>query len=151
MSGFYGNLVTVQTHLKNMLIFFGSYQYIVHFFHDHLFHRQNDGIKFRWNSHFPGFSGIMVAGKQGRDFPWAEITQNGRGQNSGTKGRNAKKGKILLNRLEKYKENHLLILHDFHVHYSNNMSEKDQRICKNRQKIAGDFVWQRDGECTAGS
>ena len=45
----------------------------------------------------------------------------------------------LLNRLEKYGENHLLFLHDFQVHYSNNMSEKDLRICKNRQKMAGGF------------
>ncbi len=47
--------------------------------------------------------------------------------------------KTLLNRLEKYGENHLLFLHDFQVHYSNNMSEKDLRICKNRQKMAGGF------------
>jgi len=43
----------------------------------------------------------------------------------------------LLNRLEKYKKNHLLFLHDFKVPYSNNMSEKDLRICKNREKMAG--------------
>ena len=64
----------------------------------------------------------------------------GREQNRQTKGRNAKKEeKTLLNRLEKYKENHLLFLRDFQVHYSNNMSEKDLRICKNRQKMAGGF------------
>lgn len=68
------------------------------------------------------------------------IIAMGRGQNSGTKGRNAKKEeKTLLNRLEKYKGNHLLFLYDFQVHYSNNMSEKDLRICKNRQKMAGGF------------
>ena len=56
------------------------------------------------------------------------------------KGRNAKKEeKMLLNRLEKYRENHLLFLYDFQVYYSNNMSEKDLRICKNRQKMAGGF------------
>ncbi len=69
-----------------------------------------------------------------------ELIAAGRDQNSRTKGRNAKKEeKTLLNRLEKYKENHLLFLHDFQVHYSNNMSEKDLRICKNRQKMAGGF------------
>ena len=41
--------------------------------------------------------------------------------------------------LKKYKENHLLFLKDFDIHYSNNMSEKDLRICKNRQKMAGGF------------
>ena len=44
-----------------------------------------------------------------------------------------------MNRLEKYKENHLLFLNDFAVPFSNNMSEKDLRICKNRQKMAGGF------------
>ena len=69
-----------------------------------------------------------------------QIVAAGREQNRQTKGRNAKKEeKTLLNRLEKYKENHLLFLRDFQVHYSNNMSEKDLRICKNRQKMAGGF------------
>lgn len=69
-----------------------------------------------------------------------EIIAAGREQNKKTKGRLAKKEeKTLLNRLEKYKENHLLFLHDFKVHFSNNMSEKDLRICKNRQKMAGGF------------
>lgn len=68
------------------------------------------------------------------------IIAEGREQNKKTKGRIAKKEeKALLNRLEKYKENHLLFLHDFAVPFSNNMSEKDLRICKNRQKMAGGF------------
>ena len=37
------------------------------------------------------------------------------------------------------KENHLLFLHDFRVPYSNNMSERDLRKCKNREKMAGGF------------
>lgn len=69
-----------------------------------------------------------------------QIIAEGRERNRRTKGRIAKKEeKALLNRLEKYKENHLLFLQDFRVHYSNNMSEKDLRICKNRQKMAGGF------------
>lgn len=68
------------------------------------------------------------------------ILAAGREQNKKTRGRTAKKEeKALLNRLEKYKENHLLFLHDFAVPFSNNMSEKDLRICKNRQKMAGGF------------
>ena len=60
--------------------------------------------------------------------------------NKNTRGRLAKKEeKALLNRLVKYKANHLLFLYDFRVHYSNNMSEKDLRICKNRDKMAGGF------------
>lgn len=69
-----------------------------------------------------------------------EIIAKGLEQNKHTKGRIAKKEeKTLLNRLKKYKANHLLFLYDFQVHYSNNISEKDLRICKNRQKMAGGF------------
>ncbi len=69
-----------------------------------------------------------------------ELIADGYEANQSTKGRIAKKEeKKLLNRLVKYKSNHLLFLHDFHVHYSNNMSEKDLRICKNRDKMAGGF------------
>lgn len=69
-----------------------------------------------------------------------EVIAEGREQNKKTKGRIARKEeRALLNRLEKYKENYLLFLHDFAVPFSNNMSEKDLRICKNRQKMAGGF------------
>ena len=47
--------------------------------------------------------------------------------------------KALLNRLRKYKDNHLLFLYNFDVAFSNNMSERDLRKCKNRQKLAGGF------------
>ena len=46
---------------------------------------------------------------------------------------------ILLNRLEKYQKNHLLFLHNFSVPFDNNMSERDLRKAKNRQKMAGGF------------
>ena len=69
-----------------------------------------------------------------------EIVAEGRIQNRITRGRIAKKEEeALLKRLEKYKENHLLFLRDFQVHYSNNMSEKDLRVCKGREKMAGGF------------
>ncbi len=48
-----------------------------------------------------------------------------------------KEEKTLLNRLKKYKRNHLLFIHDFDVSFDNNMSERDLRKCKNRQKISG--------------
>ena len=47
--------------------------------------------------------------------------------------------KKLLNRLKKYKTNHLLFLHSSIVPFENNMSERDLRKCKNRQKISGGF------------
>ena len=69
-----------------------------------------------------------------------EILAAGRKENRRTKGKVARKEeKALLRRLETYKENHLLFLHDFDVPFSNNMSEKDLRICKNRQKMSGGF------------
>ena len=68
------------------------------------------------------------------------LVERGFQENRKTRGKIAKQEeKSLLNRLRKYKENHLLFLYDFDVHYSNNMSEKDLRICKNRQKMAGGF------------
>lgn len=47
--------------------------------------------------------------------------------------------KALLNRLEKYMHNHLLFLYDFAIPFDNNISERDLRKAKNRQKMAGGF------------
>ncbi len=75
------------------------------------------------------------------------ILVEGRSANIKTSGKYAKKEeKTLLNRLEKYKENHLLFLNDFQVGFDNNMSERDLRKCKNRQKIAGGFRKQSGNE-----
>ena len=41
--------------------------------------------------------------------------------------------------MEKYKRNHLLFMHDFRVPFDDNMSERDLRKAKNRQKMAGGF------------
>ena len=61
-------------------------------------------------------------------------------QNRKTKGYTArKKENALLERLRKYKKNFLLFLRDFQVPFTNNMSERDLRKCKNRQKMAGGF------------
>ena len=69
-----------------------------------------------------------------------EILQCGYEQNKKTTGKYAKaEEKKLLNRLKKYKKNHLLFAYKFEVDYSNNMSERDLRKCKNRQKMAGGF------------
>lgn len=69
-----------------------------------------------------------------------KIVQNGIEQNKTTKRRLAKKEeKTLLNRLIKYKENQLLFMYDFDVGFTNNMSERDLRKCKTKQKVSGGF------------
>lgn len=71
---------------------------------------------------------------------YEEIIGEGRRENKKTRYRYAKKNEnALLNRLEKYKENHLLFLNDFEVPFDNNMSERDLRKVKNREKMAGGF------------
>lgn len=69
-----------------------------------------------------------------------EILQKGWEEHKQTKGRYARKEeKKLLTRLKKYKRNHLLFLYNFKVPFSDNMSERDLRKCKNRQKMSGGF------------
>lgn len=51
----------------------------------------------------------------------------------------SKEEQALLKRMQKHKANHLLFLHDFDVSFDNNMSERDLRKCKNRQKMSGGF------------
>lgn len=71
---------------------------------------------------------------------YTELLSEGREENRNTRHRYAKKEeKALLNRMEKYRHNHLLFLHDFSVSFDNNMSERDLRKAKNREKMAGGF------------
>lgn len=61
-------------------------------------------------------------------------------QNKGTKTKWAKQDEMsLIRRMEKHKENHLMFIYDFNIDYSNNVSERDLRKCKNRQKMSGGF------------
>lgn len=91
-----------------------------------------------------------VIEKGGSSFPnetvvgyekrYRELLEEGRRENQGTKHQYAKRDeKALLNRLEKYGRNHLLFLHNFSVPFDDNMSERDLRKAKNRQKMAGGF------------
>lgn len=69
-----------------------------------------------------------------------ELIKKGVQENIKTKGVWASKDEeTLLNRLIKYKRNHLLFLNDFRVPFTNNMSERDLRKSKNRQKMSGGF------------
>lgn len=47
--------------------------------------------------------------------------------------------KKLINRLEKYKENHLIFILDFGMPFDNNMSERELRHVKLKQKVSGFF------------
>jgi transposase len=64
----------------------------------------------------------------------------GRNENKKTSHKYAKFDETtLLNRMEKYAHNHLLFLHDFSIPFENNISERDLRKAKSRQKMAGGF------------
>lgn len=71
---------------------------------------------------------------------YKQALAEGREQNQTTEHEYAKKREAaLLNRMEKYSENHLLFLHRFDVPFDDNMSERDLRKAKNRQKMTGGF------------
>lgn len=63
----------------------------------------------------------------------------------------AKQEEALLNRLEKYRENHLLFIKRSEVPFDNNISERDLRKVKNRQKWQADSVRNRGRRCIAES
>ena len=69
-----------------------------------------------------------------------EILENGYKQNKKVKSQyNKSEEKKLLKRLKKYKENHLLFIYDFSIPFDNNLSERELRHVKNKQKISGYF------------
>lgn len=69
-----------------------------------------------------------------------DMIAEGRKENKKTAHKYAKSDEAaLLNRMEKYSGNHLLFLRDFCVPFDNNISERDLRKVKNRQKMSGGF------------
>lgn len=84
-----------------------------------------------------GFPSDAVSAYEGE---YRELIAKGREENKKTKHRYAKKEETtLLNRMEKYSHNHLLFLHNFAVPFDDNMSERELRKAKNRQKMASGF------------
>lgn len=68
------------------------------------------------------------------------LLKKGKEENKTTKHKYAKQDELtLINRMVKYCHNHLLFLHDFSVPFDDNISERDLRKAKNRQKMAGGF------------
>ena len=79
----------------------------------------------------------MIADYEGKYF---SILEQGRSENKSTAHKYAKQEEAaLLGRMEKYSHNHLLFLHNFSVPFDDNLSERDLRKAKNRQKMAGGF------------
>lgn len=77
---------------------------------------------------------------QACETEYQALIAEGREENRRTKHKYARQdAATLLNRLEKYSHNHLLFLRDFNVYFDDNMSERDLRKVKNRQKMAGGF------------
>ena len=65
------------------------------------------------------------------------IPKQGCEENKATAHKYAKQEETaLLGRPKKYSHNHLLFLHDFSVPFDDNLSERDLRKAKNRQKMA---------------
>lgn len=88
--------------------------------------------------------------RAGREFTTAEINEfnneydricaKGLDENKDCKPRWAmREEQSLLRRLAKYKQKHLLFLARFDVAFDNNLSERDLRKCKTRQKVSGGF------------
>lgn len=69
-----------------------------------------------------------------------EIVESGIEENKKVKSKYYKQEeKKLLDRLKKYKSNHLLFIENFEIPFDNNLSERELRHVKSKQKISGHF------------
>ena len=69
-----------------------------------------------------------------------EILKKGFEENKKVKSKFYKKEeKKILNRMKKYKRNHLLYIYNFDLPFDNNLSERELRHVKSKQKISGYF------------
>lgn len=71
---------------------------------------------------------------------YEKILKNGYEENKKVKSKfYRQEEKKLLNRLNKYKNNHLLFISNFDIPFDNNLSERELRHVKSKQKISGYF------------
>lgn len=74
----------------------------------------------------------------GQTVVYHAILSDGREENKKIRHKYAKKDELaLLNRMDRYSHNHLLFLRDIAVPFDDNLSERELRRAKNRQKMAG--------------
>ena len=67
-----------------------------------------------------------------------EILKEGRKENKKSNSKYlGKEEKALLNRLKKYKTNHLIFAYNFEIPFDNNLSERDLRPIKTKKKVSG--------------
>ena len=67
-----------------------------------------------------------------------EILKEGRKENRKSNSKYlGKEEKALLNRLKKYKTNHLIFAYNFEIPFDNNLSERDLRPIKTKKKVSG--------------
>jgi len=87
-----------------------------------------------------GAEGFEQADLDGYRKRYDEIVNTGFEVSENTKSRfYQKEEKKLLNRLRKYRNNHLLFAENFAVPFDNNLSERDLRMVKTKQKVSGCF------------
>jgi len=87
-----------------------------------------------------GINNVTEQDFQKYSIRFDEIVERGVKENKKTKSKYYRQEeKKLLNRLNKYKLNHLLFVKNFEIPFDNNLSERELRHVKSKQKISGHF------------
>ena len=87
-----------------------------------------------------GINNVTEQDFQKYSIRFDEIVERGVKENKKTKSKYYRQEeKKLLNRLNKYKLNHLLFVKNFEIPFENNLSERELRHVKSKQKISGHF------------
>ena len=96
--------------------------------------------KYRKDLKNKGITGFKVEQLERYSRRYDEIIEAGYEENKKVKSKFLRQDEQrLLNRMKKYKENHIMFLYDFSMPFDNNMAERDLRHIKMKQKISGHF------------